>query len=307
MEPFGFCSPVFFRLPPCQVGVKPTSDIAVVRSAAINEMLVGVGALLSLWINHTLGIASWNGFRSPSRIDASVSNSQSWSFTLVTAAAFLGLASGRICIQGVSYFDHLIYNVVHAPWTAFPVFFKVILMHSNRTRTQPRRTMDAETLAFQALQASHTGRFAEAEQLYRHAIRMKEQSGGSWSLDVARIRHSLGELYMRFGHLESAKESYKRAISVRNYSGPAFDAAVSREGLAQVYEVQGHTRKAREVRLSGSPNRIACGHYYCNGLLFDTSTLSVCGGCKSIFYCSKGCQSKDWKLRHHKCCKPSRS
>lgn len=59
-----------------------------------------------------------------------------------------------------------------------------------------------------------------------------------------------------------AESNFKNAIEIRNmYPKEVFDAAVSRENLAQTYEARGQLSKAKEVRLSVGKLNIACANY----------------------------------------------
>jgi len=40
-----------------------------------------------------------------------------------------------------------------------------------------------------------------------------------------------------------------------------FDAAVTRENLARLYELKSDLEAAKEMRLRGAPSSIACGNY----------------------------------------------
>ncbi|KAI0052887.1 hypothetical protein FA95DRAFT_1553186 [Auriscalpium vulgare] len=105
------------------------------------------------------------------------------------------------------------------------------------------------------------------------------------------------------GRLNDAEDQLNKALDVRSKIGPPFDAAVTRENLAQLYEMRGNIEASKEMRMRGSPDQIACGHYQCPATQpFNIKQIRRCGGCKSAMYCSKGCQTSDWK-RHKKFCR----
>ncbi|KDQ63533.1 hypothetical protein JAAARDRAFT_75870 [Jaapia argillacea MUCL 33604] len=162
--------------------------------------------------------------------------------------------------------------------------------------------MQGTSLNNQALQLDREGDLEGALRLHLQALDVKERGYGPDHTATAITRNALGELYMRMGKLDEAEENLKIAIRIRDNRRAAFDAAVSRENLAQLYEMKGNLREAKDIRLSGG-NQLCCSNYTCTGQLFPLPKLSQCAGCKSAFYCSKACQVKDWKLRHKRYCK----
>ena len=44
-------------------------------------------------------------------------------------------------------------------------------------------------------------------------------------------------------------------------------------------------------------------HAHCNYCCSKKKPLKQCGGCKSVFYCSKECQKEDWSKAHKALCK----
>uniref|UniRef100_A0A8H8CQV9 Tetratricopeptide repeat protein n=1 Tax=Psilocybe cubensis TaxID=181762 RepID=A0A8H8CQV9_PSICU len=121
--------------------------------------------------------------------------------------------------------------------------------------------MRAIQLNNQALQASCSGDFKTAEQLHLEAISLKETSLGTNNPTTGLTYNALGELYLKMGRLDEAEVFLSKAIQVRNTSGPPFDAAVSRENMAQLYELRGNLANAKKIRLMGIPNKLVCGYY----------------------------------------------
>lgn len=112
-----------------------------------------------------------------------------------------------------------------------------------------------------ALQASRNGDFATAERLHLEAIKVKEAGLGTDAVSTALSYNAIGELYLEMKKLDKAEEYLLKAVAIRNVKGPPFDGAVSRENLAQLEELKGNLPKAKEIRLSGAPDKIACGSY----------------------------------------------
>ncbi|KAF8898753.1 hypothetical protein BD779DRAFT_1485395 [Infundibulicybe gibba] len=153
----------------------------------------------------------------------------------------------------------------------------------------------------EALLAERNGDLALAERLHLQAIEVKE--GGPDKASLAISRNALGELYIKLNRLTEAEDNLRKAIDIRSsIASQAYDAAVSRENLGQLYELKGMLNEAREIRLVGAPDKICCGNYNCPGQTFKMDQLLQCGKCKSVYYCSKNCQGRDWKSRHKPLC-----
>ncbi len=112
----------------------------------------------------------------------------------------------------------------------------------------------------QAFQAKERGDYATAERLWIEVLAIKDaiMPGGADSEGSALTRNAMGELYLKMGRYDEAEKLLKKAVSVRERVGNAFDAAVSRENLAQVYEHKGNLALARATRISVS-NSMVCG------------------------------------------------
>ncbi|KAH8120292.1 hypothetical protein DFH11DRAFT_49496 [Phellopilus nigrolimitatus] len=147
-------------------------------------------------------------------------------------------------------------------------------------------------LSNQALALNNSGDYAGAEKLHQQVLSVKKQS----SIQAALSWNALGEVQLKLCKLNEAEDSLRKAVDIRNKDQfDGLDAAVSRENLAQA---RGKPKDANEIRLSGAPKAFVCGHENCPGQLFSLEQLFLCSKCKSIFYCSKGCQEKDRISRH---------
>ncbi|KAA1471499.1 hypothetical protein DENSPDRAFT_837502 [Dentipellis sp. KUC8613] len=166
-------------------------------------------------------------------------------------------------------------------------------------------TMTGSSLHNQGYAFEARGDFAKAESAYLRAIEVKESGFGPGNKSTAVSQNTLGELYIKMDRLSEAEEMLQRALKIRNETGPQFDAAVTRENLGHLYEKQGDLLKAKEIRLQGaSQGAMACGNFYCPKQIFERKDLQNCGRCRAVFYCSKPCQTADWKGRHREYCKP---
>ena len=126
----------------------------------------------------------------------------------------------------------------------------------------PLPIVEALALHQEAFQARERGDYATAERLWIGVLATKDamMPGGADSEGSALTRNAMGELYLRTGRYDDAEKMLKKAVSVRERVGTAFDAAVSRENLAQVYEQKGNLALAKETRVS-VPNSMVCGNY----------------------------------------------
>ncbi|KAL4069629.1 hypothetical protein V8B97DRAFT_603645 [Scleroderma yunnanense] len=135
------------------------------------------------------------------------------------------------------------------------------------------------------------------------------------------------------GRLDEAEDQLKRAVIVRTNEGNSFDAAVSIENLAQVYEATGNLEKALNTRLSYDPKNMVCGNSVISQTMVSSSfslhldsaqdrplkrnifrdvqlaryvALPQVGSRShyiwAVFYCSQTYQKKDWKTRHKEIC-----
>lgn len=113
-----------------------------------------------------------------------------------------------------------------------------------------------------ALQSEHSGDLVEAERLFLEAIRLKGLHFGLDHWKTATSMNDLGELYLKAGRLDEAEQRLNEANTIRRRLGPehTFDAAVTREYLAQLSEARGDLDRARTMRQSGGPEKMVCSN-----------------------------------------------
>lgn len=119
---------------------------------------------------------------------------------------------------------------------------------------------DVASLSHKARESSSQGRFAEALDCCLRIVAHKEQVYGSESLRTADSYCEIGILCTQLGRLDGAEAFLNKALSVRIWQGPELDAAITREHLAQVYEMRGKLREARAIRLVGAPDNMVCSN-----------------------------------------------
>ncbi|OTB04380.1 hypothetical protein M426DRAFT_11526 [Hypoxylon sp. CI-4A] len=163
---------------------------------------------------------------------------------------------------------------------------------------------DAVALSNRAGAAMQQGRYQEAAALHAQALALKLRAYPESSIQAGISLNGLGEALTRSGELEDAEKALLKALATRESGGPRIDAAVTRDNVGALREAQGRFEDAREVRLRGAQKReMMCGFYNCpNNKMFPLNSLSACAKCKAVFYCSKGCQGKDWAARHKPLC-----
>lgn len=123
--------------------------------------------------------------------------------------------------------------------------------------------LDAFGLSNQAQSLARTGDLTGAERLHLQALDVKTKGFGFQSPQVASTLHSLAEIQIRLGKLGDAEQNLRSAVSIRASSTKQHDlieAAKSRELLAQLLESSGNLSAAKNVRLAGQADWIACGN-----------------------------------------------
>lgn len=143
-------------------------------------------------------------------------------------------------------------------------------IHIDQSPEYTSAILEGSNLNNQALEAERNGDLLAAEQFHLRALELKERHLGPDAVSTALTKNALGELYIKLGKLDEAEGHLKKAVDIRSTAEPAFDAAVSRENLAQLYEIRGKLKEARDTRLLGSPDKMACGYYHVSTALFLT-------------------------------------
>ncbi|KAG8809734.1 hypothetical protein FRB91_006593 [Serendipita sp. 411] len=165
--------------------------------------------------------------------------------------------------------------------------------------------LDAFGLTNQAQSLARSGDLVGAERLHLQALDVKTKGFGYQTPQVATTLHSLAEVQIRLGKYAEAEQNLRSSVAIRSNSAIQHDqieAAKSRELLAQILERSGNLAAAKNVRLAGQQEWIACGNSKCVGQCFRIEQLSHCGQCRSVLYCSSDCQGRDWRSRHRFYC-----
>ncbi|KAI0532372.1 hypothetical protein GGR58DRAFT_490551 [Xylaria digitata] len=155
-----------------------------------------------------------------------------------------------------------------------------------------------------ASQRMKMGLYEESISLHREALTLKLQAYPESSVQVAVTYNGMGEAFLRAGRLDEDDEVLSKALEVRERDGTYMDAATTRENVGALREAQNRFQDARDVRLRGAEKGMVCSNEHClKTIMVPRSQLSTCAACRAPFYCSKGCQKRDWNDRHKPLCK----
>lgn len=109
-----------------------------------------------------------------------------------------------------------------------------------------------------AVEAAKSGDNKTAEKWHRKALNAKINAKLGW-VTTAISHNGLGEALLELRKLDEAEEQLKAALALRaGQSGHTFDAAVSRENLAQVYQAMNKPHMARATREDGENIKEMC-------------------------------------------------
>ncbi len=97
----------------------------------------------------------------------------------------------------------------------------------------------------------HRARYQEAESLYQHSLRIREQALGSAHPEVAHALNNLAEFYREQGKYEQAESLYQRSLRIREQAlGSAHpEVAHALNNLADLYREQGKYEQAEPLYL----------------------------------------------------------
>jgi len=133
--------------------------------------------------------------------------------------------------------------------------------HPNPTLAFTLASIEAVHNHNEGVDLAAEGQYEAAEQRYLKALDIKIKTMGEDAISTALTHTTLGELYTATNRLDDAEKHLKIAMKIRqeDAKGPTFDAAMSRENLAVVYEMRGNLVAAKQIRKS--TGKFACGNY----------------------------------------------
>ncbi|KAI1762133.1 hypothetical protein GGR53DRAFT_431262 [Hypoxylon sp. FL1150] len=181
-------------------------------------------------------------------------------------------------------------------------------IHPGMSGAETNALIRANTVAIDrsnaALGAYQAGRYDEAIRLHQEALALKLRAYPDTSVQAGISYNGLGEALLGAGRLQEADQALTKALAIREREGPEIDAAATRDNVGALREAQGRFAEAREVRVRGAEmHQVMCGNYRCpTNEMYALRKLQACSACRSVFYCSKGCQKQDWTRRHKPLC-----
>ena len=125
-------------------------------------------------------------------------------------------------------------------------------------------TNEAVRYQNEGLALDSKGDFVGAERCFLRAIEIRNQAFGVGNNYIALNQNSLGELYIKMNRLDEAEAILQSALKTRTKMKNTFDAAATRESLAQLYEAKADAEAAHEMRMRGAPQSLVCGNQKVN-------------------------------------------
>ena len=128
------------------------------------------------------------------------------------------------------------------------------------------------------------------------------------------LLHNIGVAYFQKGSLSDALAHYTRAEAL--YRGtlppdhPSFTLCMHNISVvnARLGNADAAAAAAAAAASTARRSQVQCAAAGCpRKLKADGTPLDQCGGCKRCYYCSKACQTADWKAGHKAECKALRS
>jgi tetratricopeptide (TPR) repeat protein len=161
-----------------------------------------------------------------------------------------------------------------------------------------------------ALVLSHQGKYEEAEEMHRQALRLRETVLGKEHPDTLTSMNNLASVLSNQGKYEQAEEMLRQALRLQEMVlGKEHPSTlVSKNNLAYNRKLQSQIQ--RETLGSDHPHAIAsarmtprAGHSTkkCDHCGAVKKQLKICSRCKTARYCGQGCQKAAWGKHKTSC------
>ena len=145
---------------------------------------------------------------------------------------------------------------------------------------------------------------------YHKALAEYEKLGDTNTREFAQLLNNSGVAYMLTNNIPEALASYTRSLAILRHIGPPDHPGIvdCMRNIAVLNALRGNSDAAAvataAAALTARRSQVQCAAAGCpRKLKADGTPLDYCGGCKRCFYCSKACQSADWKAGHKAECK----
>ncbi len=124
------------------------------------------------------------------------------------------------------------------------------LLAAHLSETYQLNQADVGRLLYEtASYLQHRARYHEAESLYQHSLRIREQALGPAHPEVAHVLNNLAELYREQGKYEQAEPLFQRSLRIREQALGSAHPEVARvlNNLADLYRDQGKYEQAESL------------------------------------------------------------
>ena len=160
---------------------------------------------------------------------------------------------------------------------------------------------------------SGLGRYNTALSWFNRAHAAYEELHSTQNINFGGLLHAMGGAYLETRNCSAALSHFTRALEIyRALLPPDHPSATDcLENIAIVNGMLGNVNAAATADAAAAStarrSQVQCAAAGCpRKVKADGSPLDQCSGCKRCFYCSKSCQTADWKAGHKAECKELR-
>ena len=146
------------------------------------------------------------------------------------------------------------------------------------------------------------GQYGQAMAAHQSIAKILERAGLSSSVEYGVLLGDIGDILCNMGSLSESEKYLKRGLSMLRLHLLPDDTTIAStlRSLAIVQQRLGCKEEAAESRAAGKSierrSQTRCAGPGCaRKMREDGAPLDVCVKCRRTFYCSKECQTVDWK------------
>ena len=148
---------------------------------------------------------------------------------------------------------------------------------------------------------------------YHRARAGFEKHGQTNTINCGQLFFNIGVVYERTSNLSDALAHYTRAAAIFRGALPPDHSTITQcmGAIATVSAALGNVDDAAAAATAAAStarrSQVQCAEAGCpRKIKADGTPLDQCSGCKRCYYCSKVCQTADWKAGHKTECKELR-